>query len=98
MAACDGPNENHRMYCLEAETDDPMGRYRMENEVVLLGESGPCRVAMEEIGAMSASFNYETACRVSQRVPRLYIYRGAPAGFQSVLTTEQNFLAKRAGL
>ena len=33
VAACDGPNENHRMYCLEAETDDPMGRYRMKGKV-----------------------------------------------------------------
>jgi len=33
VAACDGPNENHRMYCLEAETDDPMGSYRMKGKV-----------------------------------------------------------------
>jgi len=68
----------------------------MEDEVILLGEDGPCRVTMEEIGAQSASFNYETACRVSQRVPRVYMYRGEQVGFQSVLTTEQDFLAKRA--
>jgi len=68
----------------------------MEDEVILLGENGGCRVTMEEIGAQSASFNYETACRVSQRVPRLYMYRGEVAGFQSVLTTEQDFLAKYA--
>jgi len=68
----------------------------MEDEVILLGEDGPCRVTMEEIGAQSGSFNYETACRVSQRVPRVYMYRGEQAGMQSVLTTEQDFLAKRA--
>ncbi|MDR2687455.1 MAG: alanine racemase [Oscillospiraceae bacterium] len=71
---------------------------RMEDEAVLLGGSGPCRVTMEEIGAWSCSFNYEAACRVSQRVPRVYTYRGQADGFQSVLTTEQDFLAKYAGM
>lgn len=33
VAACDGPNENHRMFCLEAESDDPMGRFRMKGKV-----------------------------------------------------------------
>ena len=47
---------------------------------------------------MSASFNYETACRVSQRVPRLYLYQGEVVDFQSVLTTEQDFLAKSDNL
>jgi len=68
---------------------------RMEDEVILLGGDGDCRVTMEEIGAQSASFNYETACRVSQRVPRVYMYRGEMVDFQSVLTTEQVFLAKQ---
>ena len=80
--------------CMVDVTDIP--GVSMEDEVILLGESGPCRVTMEEIGAMSASFNYETACRVSQRVPRVYVYRGGAVDFQSVLTTEQDFLAKRA--
>jgi len=64
----------------------------MEDEVILLGESGPCRITMEEIGAMSASFNYETACRVSKRVPRVYMYKGEAVDFQSVLTTQEQFL------
>jgi len=64
----------------------------MEDEVILLGASGDCRTTMEEIGAMSASFNYETACRVSQRVPRVYIYKGKAIDFQSVLTTEEEYL------
>jgi len=71
---------------------------RMEDEVILLGEQNGCRVTMEEIGAESCSFNYETACRISQRVPRMYMYRGEAVGFQSVLTTEQDFLAKYAEL
>jgi len=90
--------------CMVDVTDIP--GVRMEDEVVLLGEEGDCigdsrshhRITMEEIGAQSASFNYETACRVSRRVPRVYMYRGEIADFQSVLTTEQDFLANFARL
>ena len=82
--------------CMVDATDIP--DVHMEDEVILLGEQGDCRITMEEIGAQSASFNYETACRVSQRVPRMYMYRGEAVDFQSVLTTEQDFLAKCAGM
>ena len=82
--------------CMADVTDIP--GIGMEDEVILLGEDGGCRITMEEIGAMSASFNYETACRVSQRVPRVYLYRGAQVDFQSVLMTEQDFLAKLENL
>lgn len=76
--------------CMVDVTDIP--GVCMEDEVFLLGSSGDCRITMEEIGAMSASFQYETACRVSQRVPRVYVYHGEVVDFQSVLTTEQEFL------
>jgi len=79
--------------CMVDVTDIP--GVCMEDEVILIGEQGDCRVTMEEIGAMSASFNYETACRVSQRVPRVYTYRGEIVDFQSVLTTEEKFLANK---
>jgi len=76
--------------CMADVTDIP--GVRMEDEVILLGESGQCRITMEEIGARSASFNYETACRVSQRVPRVYVYKGETVDFKSVLTTEKEFM------
>jgi alanine racemase len=76
--------------CMADVTDIP--GVCMEDEVILLGEQGNCRVTMEEIGALSASFNYETACRVSQRVPRVYMYQGKAVDFRSVLTTEEAFL------
>ncbi|MCL2495753.1 MAG: alanine racemase [Oscillospiraceae bacterium] len=82
--------------CMVDVTDIP--GVSMEDEVILLGHDGDCRVTMEEIGAQSASFNYETACRVSQRVPRVYVYRGEVVDFQSVLTTEQDFLAKNVNV
>ncbi|MDR2753575.1 MAG: alanine racemase [Oscillospiraceae bacterium] len=56
-----------------------------EEEVILLGRQGDCAISMEEIGAMSASFNYETACRVGQRVPRVYVYHDKVVDFHSVL-------------
>ncbi|MCL2301394.1 MAG: alanine racemase [Firmicutes bacterium] len=80
--------------CMADVTDIP--GVRMEDEVILLGGEGDCRVTMEEIGAMSASFNYETACRVSRRVPRVYLYKGEAVDFQSDLTTAQDFLANFA--
>ncbi len=79
--------------CMVDVTDIP--GVCMEDEVILVGEDGGCSVTMEEIGAMSASFNYETACRVSQRVPRVFFYHGEVVDIQSVLTTESVFLAKR---
>ncbi|MBB3111844.1 GH43 family beta-xylosidase [Paenibacillus phyllosphaerae] len=33
FAADDGANENHRMYALEADTDDPMGSYTFKGQV-----------------------------------------------------------------
>jgi len=60
--------------CMVDVTDIP--DIAIEDEVILIGESANCRVTMEEIGAMSASFNYETACRVGKRVPRVYFYHG----------------------
>ena len=60
--------------CMVDVTDIP--GVAQEDEVILLGRTGDLSIAMEEIGAMSASFNYEAACRVGHRVPRIYVYRG----------------------
>ena len=42
------------------------------DEAVLLGEQGDERIFAEEIGALSGRFNYELACDITKRVPRLY--------------------------
>ncbi|MDR0531772.1 MAG: alanine racemase [Oscillospiraceae bacterium] len=73
--------------CMVDVTDIP--GVAMEDEVILLGKSGPCAVTAEEIGALSASFNYETACRVGQRVPRVYLYRGRTVDLHSVFCMEE---------
>ncbi|MDR3313829.1 MAG: alanine racemase [Oscillospiraceae bacterium] len=63
----------------------------LEEEVTLVGTQGACTVTLEEIGAASASFNYETACRVGQRVPRIYTLGGAAVDFHSALLTQAQY-------
>ena len=46
------------------------------DEVTLIGADGNERITMEEIGTISGRFNYETACCISKRVPRVYIRSG----------------------
>ena len=46
----------------------------MDDEVILMG--GYEGITAEDIGGMSASFNYETVCGISRRVPRVYIRGG----------------------
>ena len=40
--------------------------------VTLLGEDGSERITMEELGDLSERFNYEFACLITPRVPRVY--------------------------
>lgn len=41
--------------------------------VTLLGEEGQEKITMEELGVLSGRFNYEFACCLSGRVPRVYV-------------------------
>lgn len=43
------------------------------DEVVLLGTQGTECITVEELGALSGRFNYEFACDISKRVPRVYL-------------------------
>lgn len=63
----------------------------VEDEVVLMGRQGDNAITAEEIGALSMSFAYEVVCRVSQRVPRLCVYKGKPAGIHNVFVTQEQF-------
>lgn len=47
---------------------------------ILLGKDGEEEITLEEIGGLSASFNYEAACDVGKRIPRVYYYKGEKAG------------------
>lgn len=42
--------------------------------VTLIGRDGGSEITMEELGALSGRFNYELACDINQRVPRV-LYR-----------------------
>ena len=46
------------------------------DEVILLGKSGDQQITMEELGELSGRFNYEFACCISKRVPRIYFKGG----------------------
>ena len=41
--------------------------------VTLIGTDGSAVITMEELGDLSGRFNYELACDISPRVPRVYI-------------------------
>lgn len=44
--------------------------------VTLVGADGDACLSMEEVSNLSGSFNYELPCRISRRVPRVYIKNG----------------------
>ena len=44
--------------------------------VTLIGRDGAEEIAMEELGALSGRFNYELACCLNKRVPRIYLKEG----------------------
>ncbi|HAQ52255.1 MAG TPA: alanine racemase [Lachnospiraceae bacterium] len=43
------------------------------DEVTLLGTEGDYTITMEELGDMSGRFNYEFACDIGKRIPRVYV-------------------------
>jgi alanine racemase len=51
-------------------TDIP--EVREGDKVTLLGHDGAERITMEDLGSLSGRFNYEFACLINQRVPRVY--------------------------
>ncbi|MCH5320136.1 MAG: alanine racemase [Eubacterium sp.] len=49
---------------------------KMEDEVTLIGADGNAVLTMEEVSGLAHSFNYELPCRISRRVPRVYVKNG----------------------
>ena len=49
---------------------------RVGDQVTLIGCDGDAAIAIEQIAAAAGSFNYEFACGISRRVPRIYIQGG----------------------
>ncbi|MDE5938558.1 MAG: alanine racemase [Lachnospiraceae bacterium] len=46
------------------------------DEVTLIGADGGKEITMEELGALSGRFNYELACDLGRRIPRVYLRDG----------------------
>lgn len=42
------------------------------DRVTLIGTDGNCSITMEELSDLSGRFNYEFACNLSKRIPRIY--------------------------
>ena len=40
--------------------------------VTLIGSEGSESISMEELGELGGRFNYELACDIGKRVPRIY--------------------------
>ena len=52
----------------------------IRDEVVLFGTQGENMISIEEVAEPANSFNYEMACHVSRRVPRVYYKDGKEIG------------------
>ena len=48
------------------DVTDIEGELNIEDEVILMGSDNGCTISAEEIGDMSASFNYEFVCGVAR--------------------------------
>ena len=59
---------------------------QLGDQVTLIGTDGDASIPIEEIAAAAGSFNYEFACGISRRVPRIYIRDGKPVHSVHYLT------------
>lgn len=48
----------------------------MGDEVTLIGRDGDEEITMERLGELSGRFNYELACNLGKRIPRVYVKGG----------------------
>lgn len=55
------------------------------DEVTLIGTDGKEQITMEELGELSGRFNYELACDLGKRIPRVYLKDG------KILKTKNHF-------
>ncbi len=55
---------------------DDIPEAREGDEVTLIGADGSERITMEELGELSGRFNYELACDLGKRIPRVYRKNG----------------------
>ncbi len=51
---------------------DIEGTVQTGTEVTLIGRDRDEEITMEDLGALSERFNYELACDLGKRIPRVY--------------------------
>ena len=51
---------------------DIEGSVQTGSEVTLIGKDMDGEITMEALGALSGRFNYELACDLGKRIPRVY--------------------------
>lgn len=61
------------------------------DEVTLIGKDGAEEITMEELGALSGRFNYELACDLGPRIPRVYLKDGRIAAAKDGLLGMRDF-------
>ena len=61
--------------CMADVTEIP--DVKVEDTVTLIGRDGNECITAEELGRTAASFNYETVCRISKRVKRIYLKKNS---------------------
>lgn len=54
------------------DVTDIKGEVCVGDVVTLIGQDGEMTITMEELGDLSGRFNYELACDIGKRVPRIY--------------------------
>ncbi|MBR5155864.1 MAG: alanine racemase [Clostridia bacterium] len=59
------------------------------DEVTLFGESCGCNIPIEDVADKMGTINYEIACIVGKRIPRIYIKDGKPAKSVNYLLPEE---------
>ncbi len=59
------------------------------DEVTLFGESCGCNIPIEDVADKMGTINYEIACIVGKRIPRIYIKDGVPAKSVNYLLPEE---------
>jgi len=53
-----------------------IGDVKVGDRVTLIGKDGEEEITMEEIGELSGRFNYEFACDLGKRIPRVFYKDG----------------------
>lgn len=54
------------------DVTDVTGEVQTGSVVTLIGKDGNAEISMEALGALSGRFNYELACDLGKRIPRVY--------------------------